>query len=69
MVSDSFIKPYLSCSLYLFCFSYNYFTLSSARTDYKDQFCEIVSADKGYGLCSTPISYLKGIPDALEQAV
>ena len=27
MVSSSFIKPYLSCSLYLFYFSYIYFTL------------------------------------------
>lgn len=37
MVSSSFIKPYLSCSLYLFYFSYIYFTLRSVKHHFTNQ--------------------------------
>ena len=38
MSSSSFIKPYLSCSLYLFYFSYIYFTLSMTGYDLTEAF-------------------------------
>ena len=42
-------------------------TLSkSPAADYKDQFRETVPSDKGYRLCATPVSCLKGFPHALE---